>query len=183
MNPMASDATSSPSPVSYSTPNQAALAGIKFTSTFGQIVLVLMRTRQHRHSFLGDLEWLVMPAVTNSQFMLAEHRDGSTGLAMPLATVLWAQVSEEVDARLSANPDQRVRLKPEEWTSGTIPWLIEAVGETRAVGTLLRRLIDERFPATGVKAIGRSPDGTAKVRVLRKEAAESGASQEPPHRH
>jgi hemolysin-activating ACP:hemolysin acyltransferase len=183
MNPMASDTTSSPSPDSYGQLNPGPLAAIKFTSTFGRIVLVLMRTRQHRHSFLGDLEWLVMPAVTNSQFMLAEHRDGSTGLTMPLATVLWAQVSEEVDARLCANPDQRVRLKPEEWASGTIPWLIEAAGETHAVGTLLRKLIDERFPATGVKSIGQSADGTAKVRLLRKEIAELGTSQEPRQRH
>src|SRR5689334_8207746 len=72
----------------------ASLASLKFAATVGQIALVLMRSRQHRHSFLSDFETLVMPAVTTSQLMLAEGRDAATGLVLPSAVVLYAQVSE-----------------------------------------------------------------------------------------
>jgi hemolysin-activating ACP:hemolysin acyltransferase len=72
-------------------------------------VLTLMRTRQHRHSFLGNLEWLELPAIATNRFMVAEHRDSATGISLPAAVVLWAQVSDEVDARLSRSPEQRIR--------------------------------------------------------------------------
>jgi hemolysin-activating ACP:hemolysin acyltransferase len=153
------------------------LAAIKFEATLGQIVLVLMRSRQHRHSFLGDLEWLVLPAIATNQFMLAEHRDGATGISVPAAVVLWAQVSKEVDARLSASPDQRILLKPEEWASGAIPWLVEGVGEARAVGSLVHTLVEGRFLNLGIKTVGRSPDGTPSVRVLSKHTTAQSAAQ------
>jgi cytolysin-activating lysine-acyltransferase len=152
------------------------LAAIKFEATLGQIVLVLMRGRQSRNIFLGDLDWLVLPAIATNQFMLAEHRDGATGISVPAAAVLWARVSEQVDARLSASPDQRILLRPEEWASGTIPWLVEGVGEPRAVGRLVRTLVEERFPGVGIKTIGRSPDGAPGVRVLKKQATEPSAA-------
>jgi hemolysin-activating ACP:hemolysin acyltransferase len=160
--------------------NVQPVAMLKFSATLGQIVLVLMRTRQHKYSFLSDLEWLVVPAIATSQFMVAEHRDSSTGLSLPSAVALWAMVSKDVDGRLSSSPSQPVRLKPEEWVSGTIPWLVEAAGDPRAVGSLLRTLIDKRFPIDGIKTIGRSPDGTAGVRTLRKEVMTSGEHQPDP---
>jgi hemolysin-activating ACP:hemolysin acyltransferase len=153
------------------------VAALKFAATLGQIVLVLMRTRQHRLSYLSDLEWLVMPAIATNQFMVAEHRDSNTGLSVPSAVAVWAMVSKEVDARLSGEPVRPIRLRPEEWVSGTIPWLVEAAGDSRAVGDLLRTLIDKRFPVDGIKTIGRSPDGTPGVRVLRKEVMTSGEQQ------
>jgi hemolysin-activating ACP:hemolysin acyltransferase len=82
-------------------PSARPMAAIKFEARLGQIALVLMRTRQHRYSFLGDLEWLVLPAIATNQFMVAEHRDSAIGISIPAAVVLWAQVSNEVDARLS----------------------------------------------------------------------------------
>ena len=153
------------------------LSAFKFVATLGQIPVVLMRTPQHRHTFLSDLEWLVMPAIATNQFMTADHRDSKTGITVPLAIVLWACVSEEVDTRLSSYPEQRVRLKPEEWASGTIPWLVEAAGEPHAIGRLMRDLLERRFPDKDIKTIGRSADGKPCVRLLRKEAPGSAAKQ------
>jgi cytolysin-activating lysine-acyltransferase len=153
------------------------LSAFKFVATLGQITAILMRTPQHRHAFLSDLEWLAMPAIANNQFMMTDHRDGKTGVTVPLAFVLWACVSEEVDTRLSSHPEQRVRLKPEEWASGTIPWLVEAAGEPHAIGLLMRELIDRRFPDKDIKTIGRSADGKPCVRLLRKEASAPPATQ------
>jgi hemolysin-activating ACP:hemolysin acyltransferase len=153
------------------------LSALKRAATLGHITVILMRTPQHRHAFLSDLEWLVMPAIANNQLMMTDHRDGKTGVTVPLAVVLWACVSEEVDTRLSSHPEQRVRLKPEEWASGTIPWLVEAAGEPHAIGLLMRELIDRRFPDKDIKTIGRSADGKPCVRLLRKEAPGSAAKQ------
>jgi cytolysin-activating lysine-acyltransferase len=154
------------------------LAAIKFEAV-GQVVLILMRTRQHRFSFLSDLEWLVMPAIATGQFIVAEHREGPTGISIPAAAVLWARVSEEVDARLRGNLERGVRLRPEEWASGAIPWLVEGCGESRAVGKLVGAIVEKQFPVVGIKTIGRSPDGTLGVRVLKKDmvtAAPASAS-------
>jgi cytolysin-activating lysine-acyltransferase len=153
------------------------LSALKFVATLGQITVILMRTPQHRHTFLSDLEWLVMPAIATNQFMTADHRDSKTGITVPLAVVLWACVSEDVDTRLSSHPEQRVRLKPEEWASGTIPWLVEAAGEPQAIGRLMRDLLERRFPDKDIKTIGRSADGNPCVRLLRKEAPGSAAKQ------
>jgi cytolysin-activating lysine-acyltransferase len=44
--------------------------------------------------------------------------------------IIWASVSEEVDARISEQIKVGVfpvRLKPEDWTSGKINWLLDLV--------------------------------------------------------
>jgi hemolysin-activating ACP:hemolysin acyltransferase len=161
----------------YARTNARPLAAIKFEAALGQIVLILMRTRQYRFSFLSDLEWLAMPAIATSQFMVAEHRDATSGISLPAAAVLWAQVNEEIDARLCRSLDRGIRLRPEEWASGTIPWLVEGVGEARAIGKLVRTVVEKHFPVVGLKTIGRSPSGALGVRVINKETAT--ASGEP----
>jgi len=147
------------------------LAAIKFEAAVGQMALVLMRTRQHRFSFLRDLEWLVMPAIATGQFVVADRRDETTGISVPAAAVLWAKVSAEVDARLCDTLERGIRLRPEEWASGPIPWLVEGCGESRAVGKLVRSVVERHFPVIGIKAIARAPDGTLGVRVLKKDEA------------
>jgi cytolysin-activating lysine-acyltransferase len=156
----------------------SSLVSIKFAAAFGQITLMLMRTPQHRHSFLGDLEWLVIPAIATNQFLIAEHRDQGSDVTYPLATVLWARVNEEVDARLCAHPEQRIRLKPDEWACGEIPWLVEAAGEPRMLGGLLRELIERRFPDRDIKSIGRGPDGKPCVRLLKRATGTPGANDQ-----
>lgn len=150
--------------------NVQPVAALKFSATLGQIALVLMRSRQHKYSFLSDLEWLVMPAIATNQFMIAEQPDSGSGLSLPVAVAMWSTVSNDVDARISGNPRLPIRLKPEEWTSGPIPWLMEAVGDPRAVGGLVRTLVERRFPVDGIKTIGRSPEGAPTVRILKQEA-------------
>ncbi|WP_346891459.1 toxin-activating lysine-acyltransferase [uncultured Roseibium sp.] len=55
---------------------------------------------------------------------------GVAGLTVPLALVLWAKVSEEVDRKLEAQKKAGapLRLAPVDWTSGDIPWLVLSVG-------------------------------------------------------
>ena len=63
---------------------------------------------------------------------------------MPVAVVLWASVSAEVDKKLMETEDASLQLKPEEWKSGDILWLVHAAGETRFV----RQVVDELTKTT-----------------------------------
>ena len=67
--------------------------------TLGQIVAVLMRSPQHKHYSLADLVWLVLPAMLSGQFRIAQAQQA--GAVAPVGVVLWAQVSADVDRRLS----------------------------------------------------------------------------------
>ena len=99
-----------------------------------------MRSPQFKNTPLSDLEELVVPAITTGQFMVAEAHVKKSGFITPVAAVLWASVSEEIDRQLSDNPDQSLKLTPKDWKSGKIPWLIIAAGDQRLIKALLERV-------------------------------------------
>ena len=141
---------------------------------FGKIVAVLMRSQQFRHAFLADLEWLVLPAIATGQFALAEAHQKESGIAAPVALVLWATVADEVDARLTANMGQSMRLRPSEWASGQNPWLVEAIGDARAVKALIDQLLAGKLKGRNLKVVSRGADGRATLQVM--HASEGGAA-------
>ena len=143
------------------------LTAARHAIALGQIAGIMMRSSQHRFAFLTDLEWLVLPALTSNQFVIHETLDKASGHNMPAAFVLWAMVSHEVDARLCTNPSFRARLKPEEWTSGSIPWLMDVAGNPRLTELLVKSLVEQRFKATGIKTYSRGQDGKPIAGVLR----------------
>ena len=95
------------------------------STSFGQLVSIMMRSRQHKFTMLTDLEWMILPAMATRQFRVAEGVSQDKGMALPIAAVIWASVNAEVDRRMSENLDSPVRLKPEEWRSGEHVWIIE----------------------------------------------------------
>lgn len=136
------------------------------SASFGEIVSVLMRAQPYRQYMLQDLEWLVVPAVTTNQFMLAEARSKESGFISPIGVVLWAHVSPEVDQRLMTSLGEPVRLRPDEWRSGPIAWMVDAVGAPQIVQSLVKRMHDQVFKGAPVKVRVSGPDGTPQVRVL-----------------
>ena len=95
---------------------------------FGGMVGLLMSSCEFRILTLAEIEKLVVPAVTSGQFMIAEAQSKQSGIITPVAAILWATVSEKVDRRQAACPNQTVRLAPKDWNSGDIPWLMIAAG-------------------------------------------------------
>jgi cytolysin-activating lysine-acyltransferase len=85
---------------------------------FGEIVHLLMQSPPHKHLFLSDLEWLVLPPFRNKQFRVFYHEDTAVGVAF------WARVSDAVDAELDGGRD---RLRADEWHSGDKLWLMDLV--------------------------------------------------------
>jgi len=109
-------------------------------ASFGEIVGLLMRSPRLKKLALSSLEEMVVPAIVTEQFMIAEARSKESGFLTPIAAVLWARVSEEIDRRFSDNTGAPVKLDPKDWQSGDIPWLIVAAGDQRLIKTLLRRI-------------------------------------------
>lgn len=134
---------------------------------FTQVVGVLMRSPRYRRFTLGDLEWLVIPPLLAGQFRIGEIKpDKNEGAAMPVAIVLWASVSAEVDKRLMQAEGAWLQLKPEEWKSGDILWLAHATGETRFVQHVVEELRKTTLKGRQVKVLGRDQEGKSKIHVL-----------------
>lgn len=146
-------------------------ATMRVSVAFAQVVSVLMRSPVHKHFSLADLEWLVMPPLLTGQCRVAEAKAQPDGPGTPVAAALWASVSPEVDKRLSQNLNAPVRLRPDEWKSGDILWLVEAVGDGRVVVSLLKQLDETTFRGLTVKMRARGPDGKPAVRQLHAELA------------
>ena len=80
---------------------------------------LMLASPQHRHLFLADLEWRLLPAIAAGQFRLITKDN------RPLAFVTWAFLSDEIRDRLKGAMNApggaasgAGRLKPEEWRSG-----------------------------------------------------------------
>ena len=121
---------------------------------FAKIVSLLMRSPHHKHYSLADLEWLVLPPLASGQFCIMEAKAaGSSEIGVPVGVALWASVSPEVDQRLTAitQPGTTLRLRPDEWRSGDILWLIEAVGDQRVMPGLFKQLSETKWKGREVK--------------------------------
>jgi hemolysin-activating ACP:hemolysin acyltransferase len=137
-----------------------------------QIIGVLMRSQHFRQYTLGDLEWLVIPPVMAGQYRIGEVKTKTEGATLPVAVLLWAKVSPEVDQRLAQSDSPTLRLRPEDWTSGDILWLTHAAGEPRFVRHLLKQISETAFKGLAVKTRARGEDGKVVVQLLPTQAAD-----------
>ncbi len=133
---------------------------------FGEIISVMMSSPGYKHYSLADLEWLVMPAIFNNQFILAEASAKEGAPPAPVALALWASVSEEVDAKLSENLERPWRLRPDEWNSGEIIWLLDAIGPSKIINAVVEQLRSTRLAGKPVRIRGRDEKGTLTVATL-----------------
>jgi hemolysin-activating ACP:hemolysin acyltransferase len=100
-------------------------ATLRNALAFTQALGVLMRSPHYRTYTLADIEWLVIPPLMAGQFRIGEARPDRKGPALPVAAVLWASISPEVDKRLAEAKSAAPRLKQEDWKSGDILWLAQ----------------------------------------------------------
>ncbi len=138
-------------------------------ATFGEIVSLVMRTKVWRERPIRDLEELILPPLLSGQFSIAEAQSKANGLVSPVAVVLWARVSADVDQRLAAQLEGPLRLSAAEWTSGDILWVVEAIGEPKVLREMLKRLATKDWAGKAVKMRAKGKDGKAVVAVLASE--------------
>lgn len=107
----------------------AAAAGIASLSDaptvshmLGEMTWLLSQSPLHRALSIGDLEWLVMPALIHEQFYTFRDGDRPVGLA------LWAKCGPEAVKKLDhgmIEPENRLTL--EEWNNGDQIWLVDLI--------------------------------------------------------
>lgn len=143
------------------------------SASVGGIVVVYARSPAQKHYSLADIEWLVLPAVSNGQFHIVEAVNDQTGRREPIAAATWAFVSSEVDSRLSADFSHRIHLRPDEWKSGEIGWIVDWAGDPRGVSAVIAWLKAGPFKGRNAKIVVRDLGGQARVSTLDDVAAVS----------
>lgn len=97
---------------------------------FGKVVMAMMMQPRYRHQSLGDLSHLVLEPLTVDRIALAYSRGSNEAAPEMAGLAIWASVSEEVDAKIREQIKSGlfpIRLKPEEWISGKINWLLDVI--------------------------------------------------------
>ena len=108
-----------------------AVSDREITYALGECAWLMSRSVPHRHVFMADIDWRVLPPLYLGQVRVFRDAKGNAQ-----ALVSWAFVSDEVDARLKANI---ARLQPGDWRSGPHPWIVDVVAPFGGI----RQIIDE----------------------------------------
>jgi hemolysin-activating ACP:hemolysin acyltransferase len=148
-----------------------AAASKHLAATMGELIGLMARSPRHREHRLSDIRWLVVPAIRTGQYSLATAQSKSHGYTAPVAAVLWASVSDEVDKRISGDLSAPIRLAPREWKSGGNLWIVDAIGDTRLVNEMVKRLQTKEWKGKAVKARVVDAQKQVKIRTIEAQAA------------
>jgi len=88
------------------------------SQVMGEITWLMTQSPRHKAIAIGDLEWLLMPAILLKQFRIYYSGERPVGVA------LWALVDDTVAKRIDAG--DRL-LAAAEWKSGPYPRIIDVV--------------------------------------------------------
>ena len=98
--------------------------------SFGKVVMAMMMLPRYRHQTLADLQHLVLEPLIRDRVAVAQ-KAGADAVATDVAGVaIWASLSDEAEDRLR---DQikggawPVRLRADDWASGSNNWLIDVI--------------------------------------------------------
>jgi cytolysin-activating lysine-acyltransferase len=119
--------------------------------SFGKVAMAMMMLPRYRHQTLADLQHLVLEPLIRDRIAIAQPAKAAGNPLADIAGVaIWASVSDEVDGRIrdqikaGAFP---LRLKAEDWNSGSINWLIDVIAPdpqaTAAVIANFRQVVKE----------------------------------------
>ena len=97
----------------------------------GHVVWLFMNSSAHRHVFMSDLEWRVLPP-----FMLGQCRLYMKG-DVPLGYISWAHVPDKVEKRLLSG---EMRLSPDEWKGDGHVWIFDVVAPFGGVSEMIEEL-------------------------------------------
>jgi hemolysin-activating ACP:hemolysin acyltransferase len=142
-----------------------AEAAQREAAAIGQIVTLMIGSQPYKDRKLSDLRVTVLPAIRTGQYAVASGQSRSKGYARSLAAVLWACVSPEVDKRLS-DPKSPARLNLTEWKCGDILWLVETIGDDRAIQALIQRLRANQWKGKSVKLRTTDAKGQVTIRTI-----------------
>jgi cytolysin-activating lysine-acyltransferase len=143
-------------------PNQALLQSP--IDALGQVVQLMLRSPAHRHLFLADLEWLVLPPLALRQCRVVRKKQ-ENGVAAPVAYISWAWLSEKTEQRISASGMGGIRLQGDEWNAklrgdeDARPWIIDVIAPFGGADKLIDEVKKNVFGGAKVKALRPAPSG------------------------
>ncbi len=160
----------------------------KIQMSIGQTILAIMDLPRYKHLPLGDLSHLIINPLLRNRVAIAYKSISENGAAKVdeetiAGIAIWASVSPAVDAKIGEQIKAGVfpvRLTPEEWTSGELPWLLDVIAGDRTQATAVlanfRQLAGDR-PVKIHPLVGRliDPAVLEKLRVASKELSPSEA--------
>ncbi|MFM9941139.1 MAG: toxin-activating lysine-acyltransferase [Hyphomicrobiaceae bacterium] len=132
-------------------------------AALGELTSLLIRSPEHSQYTIADMEWLVVPAVLNRQFLIVRAQSPGEQTPLPGAAVMWASVSDEFDAMFKQNPGQRFTLTAEQRNSGDNIWITDVVGVPMIWNRALDEMRDTVFKGKKVAMSRKEADGTMSV--------------------
>jgi hemolysin-activating ACP:hemolysin acyltransferase len=126
---------------------------------FGKVAVVLLSSQRHRALPLGEVFLQVMPYVAAGQCMVAGAKAENADSAAPIAAIMWANVSDEIDQRLTSDPAGRIAVGANEYRSGSHAWIIEAIGPGKVVEAMLNQLVTGPLKGQPLKLRRKNQDG------------------------
>ncbi len=128
----------------------------KLSEVLGEAVLVLLNSNAHRMSFfIGDVEWLLLPAISKEQFRLYKDKENR-----PVGLILWAYVNDEVDKRLEMGIG---KLGIQDWNSGDKLWIIDLIAPHGGGNKMLEELKSTIFKDKVFKYQSMDKNGNRKI--------------------
>jgi len=117
---------------------------------FGQICWLMQRSPAHRHIFIGDLEWLLTPALMTSQYRVFRNK------GVPYAYVSWAHVDDAVEKRLESGVR---KFAPADWRSGDKVWVVDLIAAPEVYPIVMKALQEDVFKGKSFKTIEPNAEG------------------------
>lgn len=118
---------------------------ISLESTIGAIALLAARSQTHKYLFMSDLEWLVLPPVSQKQFTLFRSKKNE-----PIAFVSWAKISADVEKRLLSG---QTKLQPQDWNSGDKTYIMDVISPFAQGKEVLKQLQENQLKGQKVSIL------------------------------
>ncbi len=115
----------------------------KIQISIGQTFLAMMDLPRYKHLSLADFSHLVVNPLLRNRVAIAHKSVMENGQAKVdeetiAGIAIYATVSPAVDAKITEQTKAGVfplRLAPEDWTSGDLPWLLDVIAADRTQAT------------------------------------------------
>lgn len=137
------------------------------SAALGEAVSVLIRAPKHKAMPLEGLRLQVLPAIMHNQYLIARVNAQEDRQQVAAGLIMWASVSDEVDQRLKARPQQPIWLRFEEWKSGPNLWLVDLIAPSALAGAMLKDLDEKVGQGRPISARIAAPDGATKIMTVK----------------
>jgi hemolysin-activating ACP:hemolysin acyltransferase len=152
--------------------------------TMAQVVLAMVSASRYKHCTIAELQHLVIEPLLRDRVAIAtaapkDAAAPSLSDGQVVGVAIWAKVSAEVDAKIREQIKAGVfpiRLKPEDWASGDLVWLLDVIAPTKKQATavlsnfhqivkdgnllvhpIVRRLVDQELLKGATSATAKRP--------------------------